>query len=122
MNRRFGQPSLPRGMLRELFELQTGEPCYSPDNGGQWEPGEAQKVPFMGCVLPVSEEDWRKAPQGTYTEKSRKLYTNGHELHSGGVVCDPQEGQSYTVTGSLDYGSFSFLRRYIIEREGAAGP
>lgn len=120
--RPFGKPMLPRGLLRELIELKAPTPVYDPDNGGQWVSSQAEEVPFQGCVLMVSEEDWQKAAQGTYTKDSRKIYTNGHALSIGGQVYDPQDGAIYTVTGELSYGSIHPFHRFVAERKGVAKP
>lgn len=120
--RTFGKPLLPRGLLHELIELRAGPPVLDMENGGQWVSGEPERVPFQGCVLPVSEDDWQHAPQGTYTRDSRKIYTNGHALGVGGQVYDPQDGATYTVTGDLDHGVIHPLRRFVAERKGEAAP
>lgn len=116
----FGQPMLPNALLRDLVELRAGAGRYDPDNGGQWSGGEVERIPFRGCVLPVSEDDLKTAPQGTYTAESRKIYTNGHALRQGGQVYDPLEGVTYLVTGDLDHGAVHPLRRFIVEGKGAA--
>ena len=92
MNRRFGQPRLPRGILHTLTEIRAPAPTYDVENGGQWVPGTPERIDFEGCVLPVSEDDWKTAAEGTYTANSRKIYTNGHVLRIGGQVYDPQDG------------------------------
>lgn len=117
MNATFGQPMLPRGIMHAMEDLHAAEPSYNAGNGGQWESGDVVRVPFEGAVLPVSEDDWRKAPQGTYTKNSRKIYTNGHELRVGAQVYDPQDGATYTVTGDLNYGSIHPMRRFSAERK-----
>lgn len=118
--RKFGQPRLPRGILHEMKALEDGNALYSPENGGQWIRGEPVAVPFMGCLLPLSEEDLRNAPQGVYTRDSRKLYADSTPLEVGQQVEDPEDGGQYLVTGLLDYGGVHQLRRYIVERKGKA--
>lgn len=115
----FGQPRLPKSIMHTLEELRAPAPDYDPDNGGQWETGEAERVEFQGAVLPVSAEDIRKAPQGTYTKDSRKIYTDGHDLQIGSQVYDPQDGATYTVTSDLNWGTIHPMRRYAVERKGA---
>lgn len=122
MNRKFGQPQLPRGILHDMQELRAGDPTYDAENGGQWTGGQVERVTFKGCVLPVSEDDWRTAPQGTFTQNSRKVYTNGHALRVGGEVYDPEDGETYTVTGDLNHGSIHPIRRFVVERKGVAAP
>lgn len=120
MNRKFGQPMLPRGILHDMEELRAAPADYDPKNGGQWIGGVVERVKFKGCVLPVSEADWKTAPQGTFTQDSRKVYTNGHALRIGGEVYDPDDGQTYKVTGDLNHGSISPIRRFVVERKGVA--
>ena len=69
-------------------------------------------------MLPVSEDDWKTAAEGTYTANSRKIYTNGHVLRIGGQVYDPQDGATYTVRGDLDHGVIHPLRRFVADRKG----
>lgn len=120
MTRRFGQPRLPRGILHPMTALADPAPVYDPANGGQWIQGTPVKTSFWGCLLPLSEEDLRNAPQGLYTQDSRKLYTDGQPLEVGQQVEDPQDGGRYLVTGLLDYGGIHQLRRYVVERKGEA--
>lgn len=122
MSNLFGQPRLPPGLLHDMEEIRAAAPTYDAANGGQFTPGAAQRITFKGCVLPVTEDDLRRAPVGTYTKESRKIYTNGHALGVGGQVYDPQDGATYTVTGDLDYGSIGAIRRFTAERKGVASP
>lgn len=122
MSNLFGQPMLPRGLLHDMEDILAAAATYDAANGGQWTPGDRQRVTFKGCVLPVSEDDLRRAPAGTYTAESRKIYTNGHDLGVGGQVYDPQDGATYTVTGDLNHGTISPIRRYTAERKGVAAP
>ena len=71
MNRRFGQPRLPRGILHTLTEIRAPSPTYDAENGGQWVPGTPERIDFEGCVLPVSEDDWKTAAEGTYKLTNR---------------------------------------------------
>ena len=111
--RTFGKPMLPRGILHELVELRAGPGGYDPDNGGQWVRSEPERIPFQGVVLVVSEDDWQKAPQGTFTRNA---------LGVGSRVYDPESGATYTVTGDLDHGAIRPLRRFVAERKGEAAP
>jgi hypothetical protein len=120
----FGQPMLPKSIMHTLEELRAPTPEYDPENGGQWvtDDKEVERISFQGAVLPVSEEDIKKAPQGTYTKDSRKVYTNGHDLQIGSQVYDPKDGATYHVTGDLNWGSIHPMRRYAVERKGATAP
>lgn len=116
----FMQPSIPVTFMTEMEELRAAAAEYRPDMGGQSLPGEVTRVPFRGAVLPLSEDDLRRAPQGTYTAMSYKLYTNGHKLGVGSRVKDVLTGYEYTVTGELDHGNLATVLRYVIERKGTA--
>ena len=104
MNRRFGQPRLPRGILHTLTEIRVPSPTYDAENGGQWVPGTPERIDFEGCVLPVSEDDWKTAAEGTYTANSRKIYTNGHVLRIG--------GQYYHLDATFDNSLQRGVKRY----------
>lgn len=112
------QPAIPDQMLGPLVEVRT-EKVYRADKGGQYVDGDEQHIPFRGAILPLSEEDIQRAPQGTYTAASKKLYTNGHAALIGGKV-EAADGTTYTVKGELDYGSLHPLKRYIVERKDVA--
>jgi hypothetical protein len=90
--------------------------------GGQYHPdAPPTKVSFQGVVMPVSDKDWRNAPEGTYTENSCKLYTNGFTLEVGAQITDEYDGQTYTVSQELSHGPIHSMKRYLIIREGKAG-
>ena len=61
---------------------------------------------FKGAVLPLSNEDWKLLPEGSYTKNSQKLYTaDPVTLMPGQVVQDTFDGQRYTVKTMLAHGS-----------------
>ena len=114
------QSGLPQCILHTLTEIRAPAPTYDVENGGQWVAGTPERIDFEGCVLPVSEDDWKTAAEGTYTANSRKIYTNGHVLRIGGQVYDPQDSATYTVRGDLDHGVIHPLRRFVADRKGEA--
>lgn len=118
----FGQPQLPPQLLHPMYELRAPEAVYDPDNGGQYIPQEPERIRFDGAVLPLTEKDWRQAPEGAYTKDSCKVYANGYELAAGARILDTADGYEYTVTGPLEYGLISKFKRYIVERKGKAAP
>jgi hypothetical protein len=122
MNNSIWQPKLPDSIMQDLIEKHAEAAIYNPDNGGQYTQGTVADVPFRGCIMPLNEDDLKRAPQGTYTKNSRKIYTNGHRLTSGVKVYDPSTGDTYTITGDLNHGSISSIMRYTAERKGAAAP
>lgn len=116
----FGSPTIPAQLMQTIYELRAGPPIYQPDHGGQYIPGSVEEIPFVGAILPLSDVDLRRAPQGTFTADSRKLYTNGKNLETGTSI-RTGAGTVYTVRSLLDYGDIATLRRYHIERKGTAG-
>lgn len=107
---------LPAFVMKTCNELRHDKGSIDYTNGGQYTPGTIESIPFSGAVLPLTDEDLRYAPQGTYSADARKLYTDGYLLKVGAQV--DVDGIVYTVTGSRDYGHIGTLKRYIIERKG----
>ena len=75
---------------------------------------------FQAAVLPISNEDLRYAPEGTYTTDSKKVYTNGFELNVGQKFTDLFDNQTYTVTTELTHSPIHPLKRYIVIKSGVA--
>ena len=117
---RYAQPKIPSGLMHEMFQIMRSGGHYDPHNGGQWVPGEGDKVPFRGVILPVSNKDLMREDIGTYGKNSQKVYTNGFSLEIGGKIYDPAEDRTYTVTQELGYNSIHPLKRYLIERKEEA--
>ena len=117
---RYAQPKIPSGLMHEMFQIMRSGGHYDPHNGGQWGPGEGDKVPFQGVILPVSNKDLMREDIGTYGKNSQKVYTNGFSLEIGGKIYDPAEDRTYTVTQELGYNSIHPLKRYLIERKEEA--
>lgn len=106
---------LPTMIRCTCYELRRPGATVDYDNGGQYRPGEPTRIAFSGALLPMSAEDLRHAPQGTYTADTRKLYTE----QALGVGSQVEVGDGiYTVTGVTAYGYINPLKRYIIERKG----
>jgi len=115
-------PKLPRSLQIEMIWLRKDPPVLQVDNGGQYMPGQVTRIPFKGAVLPMSEDDLRRAPQGTYTANARKLYTDESiPLRPGAEIEVAATGERYTVRGEMGYGTIHSLSRYIIERKEVAG-
>ena len=115
------QPMIPANLLREFVQLVPSG-ALDQARGGQYTPTPPARVPFQGALLPVSNEDLRYAPEGTYTAHSHKLYTNGHGLSVGAQVLDPMDGATHTVRQELTHGPMHPLRRYLVERKGGSSP
>ena len=76
-------PQIPGCLLHTMYELRVSG-GYSKGQGGQFVPTPEARVPFEGAVLPVSDKDLQRSPQGTFSARSEKIYTNGHSLQEGG--------------------------------------
>lgn len=108
---------LPNFVQSDMTELRRSPGVIDYGHGGQLRQEEPERIPFRGALLPLSTDDLRAAPQGTYTAMSRKLYTE-HSMAAGTQI--EAAGQVYTVTGVMDYGSIHPLKRYTVEHKGAA--
>ncbi|WP_313152071.1 hypothetical protein [Lacrimispora sp.] len=112
----YAQPMIPRGLLHDMYEIQSGS-GFSQENGGQWIPGENKRVLFEGVVLPVNDKDLIRDTGGTFAQCSEKIYTNGHLLQIGARVED-SGGEVYTVTQELGHNTIHPMKRYLVERKG----
>ena len=111
---KMSQPKIPLGLLHTMYDIQaTGG--YDQANGGQWKPGEPERIAFDGAVLPVSDKDLVREITGTVTDLTEKIYTNGYALRVGASVFDPDTGKTYTVTQELGHNSIHPLKRYLVE-------
>ncbi len=115
---KFRSPLIPDGMMHDMYELAKSGGKYSVEDGGQWVPGDEKQIKFRGVILPVNDRDLMYAEAGAYTQYSRKVYTNGHELKVGGRIHDPQDNVTYVVKQELGYNSIHPLRRYLIDSGG----
>ena len=117
----FAKPLIPGGLLHTMYDVQSSVE-FNQDKGGQYEHTGTKRIPFQGVVLPISNVDLQYAPQGTFTENSEKVYTNGYELSVGAQVNDPQSGITYTVKQELGHNSIHPMRRYVVEYKGKSAP
>lgn len=106
--------------MHTMYQLKSGGQ-YDQQAGGQWAPAKEERIAFQGVVLPVSDKDLQRAPTGTYSKDSEKIYTNGYALIVGGSVYDPQSDMTYTVTQELGHNSIHPMKRYIVEAKGRGG-
>ncbi len=113
-------PQIPRTLMHTMYQLKSGGQ-YDQQAGGQWAPAKEERIAFQGVVLPVSDKDLQRAPTGTYSKDSEKIYTNGYALIVGGSVYDPQSDMTYTVTQELGHNSIHPMKRYIVEAKGRGG-
>ena len=71
---------------------------------------------FWGIVMPLSNLDLKRLPEGSYTFNSQKLYTDDPvEIKPGQVILDTYDGQKYTVAQELSHNSIHPMVRYIVE-------
>lgn len=117
----YANPRLPASLLRPLTELRAPTATYSPENGGQYIPGAPARIAFRGCIMPIGQDDLRRAEAGTFGANSRKIYTNGHKLRKGAQIED-DAGDVYTITGDLDHTGVSPIGIYYAERKEVAAP
>ena len=85
-------PQIPGCLLHTMYELRVSG-GYSKGQGGQFVPTPEARVPFEGAVLPVSDKDLQRSPQGTFFARSEKIYTNGHSLKRGARSLTRRQGQ-----------------------------
>ena len=108
-------PRLPRALLHTLTVTERSF-TRDPDHGGQSRPVDVQTASFKGVVMPLSNLDWERLPEGTYTHNSQKLYTDDSvEIKTGQIITDSHDGQKYTVTRVLDHNPIHPMVRYIVE-------
>lgn len=109
----YNTPRLPRALLHPLVAY---EQVSEPGPGGQFKKVMKAVLVFKGAVLPLSNEDWKLLPEGSYTKNSQKLYTDDPvTLKPGQVVRDTFDGQRYTVKTMLAHNSLHPLLRYVVE-------
>lgn len=116
---KFAMPKIPDAVMDDMWFIKKESGHYDSENGGQFVPGAESKVKFYGALLPLTEKDLQRMPQGTYTGDQQKIYTNGFVLPVGSTVLT-QNGEIYIVKSDLDHGMIHPMRRYIVERKGAA--
>lgn len=110
-------PRLPRALLHPLVVYNR---VSVPGPGGQSRPVTKAVSAFMGVVMPLSNEDWKRLPEGSYTQNSQKLYTDGPvSIKPGQTIRDTHDGQQYTVKTALGHNTIHPMLRYIVE--GVAG-
>lgn len=115
----FAMPKIPDAVMDDMYLIVTAGGGYSSENGGQWTGDTTTQQKFSGALLPLSEEDLQRMPQGEYTTNQKKIYTNGFSLADGAEVI-ASDGYKYAVKRELEYGMLSHMKRYLVERKGVA--
>ena len=111
-------PQLPRHLLRTFHKVETHRELQQ-DEGGTFKTTTRYTSPFLAALLPLSNEDLERLPEGTATVNSQKLYTNGETLGVGQKVQDALDNQVYTVTNELTHAPIHGLKRYVVTGKGA---
>ena len=70
----YNTPRLPRPLLHPLVAYDK---VSEPGPAGQSRQVTKAVSAFMGVVMPLSNKDWELLPEGSYTQNSQKLYTDG---------------------------------------------
>ncbi len=109
----YNTPRLPRALLHPLVAYDK---VSVPGPSGQSRPVTKAVAAFLGVVMPLSNKDWELLPEGSYTQNSQKLYTDGPvTLKPGQTVRDTYDGQQYTVKTELAHNTIHPMLRYIVE-------
>ena len=110
----YNTPRLPRAPLHIL--TVTNRTFVRDGPGGQSRPVDKSVVSFWGIVIPLSNLDLKRLPEGTYTQNSQRLYTDDPvEIKPGQIIRDTYDGQLYTVKTELAHNTVHPLMRYIVE-------
>lgn len=111
----FATPKLPRALLH-ILTVSSRTFVRDPAAGGQSRPVDEPVTSFWGIVMPLSNLDLKRLPEGSYTYNSQKLYTDDPvEIKPGQIILDTYDGQKYTVTQELSHNSIHPMVRYIVE-------
>lgn len=108
-------PRLPRALLHLLKVIKR---TYVNDQecGGQSVPNDETIETFWGIVLPMTNEDWKQLPEGSYTQDSQKLYTDDDiVIAPGHIIQDTFNGQCYTAKHKLSHNTIHPMLRYLVE-------
>jgi len=108
---------IPNNLLHTCIAVSVQSSVYIK---GELVPEAEVTSTFQGAVLPMSNEDLRYAPEGTYTQNNQKLYTNGVALNVGQRFTDTYDNKTYTVITELTHGPIHPLKRYIVTTAGEA--
>jgi len=114
-------PRIPLCLLHPM-EAVISHGSHDRLQGGQFVQEPPAREQFLGVVMPISNEDIRTSPPGTYTQDQRKIYTNDYRLTVGSQVTDLHDLKSYMVEQELDHQFIHTMRRYIVTRKGVASP
>ena len=96
----FATPKLPRALLH-ILTVSNRTFVRDPAAGGQSRPVDEPVTSFWGIVMPLSNLDLKRLPEGSYTYNSQKLYTDDPvEIKPGQIILDrntPSRRNSPTI-------------------------
>lgn len=83
---------------------------------GRWvEDIPAEPETLAGIILPLSEDDFKRADNGVYTSMDRKVYTTVKLTEGGKIV---YKGITYTVDREKDYSDYADVFIYMAKGDG----
>lgn len=100
--------------FRVSFEVIT-EAAGQYATNGQWIDGAETRAQHDGIILPLSEDELRRADNGQYTERDRKVYTT-RELQNGAVI--EYKEKRFTINRAKDYSDYSDIFIYYAKGAG----
>lgn len=92
------------------------EKGYYDRDTGKYVDGTKTEKDFIGAILPLSQDDFIKNPDGGYTRDDKKMYTaedfkNGQTIYFNNTV--------YNIDSDMDYNYIdSDFKRYFLKRVG----
>lgn len=112
-------PQIPSKLMHDFYRIDVKKE-FLQDEGGIYKDIGQVLNSFKGAILPLNNKDLQRLPEGTSTVYSQKIYTNGETLEVGQLVQDSLDNQTYTVIAELTYEPIDSLKRYIVNKRGAA--
>lgn len=80
------------------------------DNAGDWIPGGTEPKPMDGIILPLSDDDFKREANGTYTSQDRKIYVIS-PLPMATII--EYKGERFTIDGSKPYEDYADVYIYF---------
>lgn len=116
----YSKSVLPRQLQKQCsLIVKTGTVLGS---NGVWSKGAenpANNIPFTGIILPLSKDDIKYDPSGTYTADDSKIYTS-FSLINGQEIYDNLQNR-WRVASSLSYQNIGVsLNIYYLKKVSVA--
>lgn len=80
------------------------------DEAGDWIPGGTAEKAMNGIILPLSDDDFKREGNGSYTSQDRKIYIV-EPLPMGTVI--EYKGERFTIDGSKPYDDYADVYIYF---------